>query len=275
VAYDVVMTRRLLTAALLGCFAAPAFAWGGLGHRLVADLAADELTPAVRRAVDALLVGEKDPTLAGIAAWADDVRAHDPVLGRKSSPWHYVGIHSVDCAYVAPVDCPNGDCVVGAIEAQTAILADRRQPIDARRQALKFVVHFVGDAHQPLHANNRDDKGGNLMQLRVPAPAGEKGSNLHTLWDSGLIQHAGLDEAGYLAHLRSLPLAVDVPARPLPPAAASWAENACRISAEPGLYPASARIDDTYYETWRPRADAQLRRAGSHLAQVLNAALTP
>ena len=267
------MTRRLVAALLLSTLASPAFAWGAMGHRLVADLAADELTPAARRAIDGLLAGEKDPTLSGIASWADDVRANDPVLGRKSAPWHYVGIHSRDCAYDPPVDCPDGNCVAGAIDAQAAILADRRQPIEARRRALKFVVHFIGDAHQPLHANNREDKGGNVVQLRIPAPSGEKGSNLHTLWDSGLIQHAGLDEAGYHARLRALPLAVDVAADALPPRSAAWVEASCRISMREGLYPSSPRIDETYYARWMPLVDEQLRRAGTHLAQVLNAAL--
>lgn len=264
---------RLLAFLLLGSLASPAFAWGALGHRLVADLASDELTPATRKAVDRLLAGEKVPTLAGVASWADDVRANDPVLGKTSSPWHYVGIHSADCAYVPPTDCPDGNCVVGAIEAQTAILADRRQPLEARRQALKFVVHFIGDAHQPLHSNNRDDKGGNVVQLRIPVPNGEKGSNLHTLWDSGLIQHSGLDEAGYHAHLRRVPLAVDVPAHALPPQAGAWVEASCRISLRPGLYPPSPSIDEAYYAAWTPLVDEQLRRAGTHLAQVLNAAL--
>jgi hypothetical protein len=267
------MIRRLLAALVFGCIATPVFAWGAMGHRLVGDLASDELTPAARKAVAELLAGEKEPTLGSIASWADDVRANDPVLGKKSAPWHYVGIHSPACAYVPPVDCPDGNCVVGAIEAQAAILADRQQSLAARRQALKFVVHFIGDAHQPLHANNREDKGGNVVQLRIPAPSGEKGGNLHSLWDSGLIQHTGLDEAGYHARLRQLPLAVDIPAHALPPQAATWVETACRISARPGLYPASPAIDEAYYAAWTPLVDEQLRRAGTHLAQVLNAAL--
>ena len=272
-AYHSAMIRRLIAALFLGCLATPAFAWGAMGHRLVGDLATDELTPAAREAVSELLAGEKEPTLGGIASWADDVRANDRVLGKKSAPWHYVGIHSPSCAYSPPADCPDGKCVVGAIEAQTAILADRHQPIAARRQALKFVVHFIGDAHQPLHANNREDKGGNVVQLRIPAPAGEKGSNLHSLWDSGLIQHAGLDEAAYHARLRHLPLAVDVPAPALPPRAGDWVEASCRISMRHGVYPASPWIDEAYYAAWTPLVDEQLRRAGTHLAQVLNVAL--
>lgn len=269
------MTQRLLAFALLLAFAAPAFAWGRLGHRLVADLATDDLTPRARAQVERLLAGETEPTLAGVANWADDLRANDPDLGKRSSKWHYADIAENGCAdYQPPRDCPNGDCVIEAIRAQTAILADRTQPIEARRQALKFVVHFIGDVHQPLHAGFARDKGGNTVQVRIPtADGGEKGGNLHSLWDSGLIERSGLDEPAYLARLRALPLAVDLPARPLPPDSPSWAQQSCRIATRPGLYPASPAIDAAYVAAWTPFIDAQLRRAGSRLAQVLNAAL--
>ncbi len=268
------MNRRLIAAALLLAIASPAFAWGRLGHRLVADLAQDELTPKTRAQVDALLAAEPGATLASVAPWADELRAKDPSLGKRSAPWHYVTIHSPDCSYDAATDCKGDNCVVGAIERQTAILADRSQSQDARRMALKFVVHFIGDIHQPLHAGNRPDKGGNLVQVRLPTPAGgERGTNLHSTWDSGLIELTGRDEATYLQHLRSLPLAVAVDRPALPPRAGEWADLSCAITERPGLYPDGARLDAGYARTWTPVIDEQLRRAGAHLVQVLNAAL--
>lgn len=267
--------KRILAATLLSCLAGPAFAWGALGHRLVADLAADELTPATRAAVAKLLEGEKEPTLAGIATWADQLRANDPDLGKRSAKWHYADIAENGCGdYEPPRDCPDGNCVIEAIRAQAAILADRHQPVEARRIALKFVVHFIGDVHQPMHAAFARDKGGNDVQLRVPtADGGEKGSNLHSLWDSGLIGLTGLDEAAYHARLRALPLVVGVPANPLPPQSPAWAQQSCRIATRPGVYPAGPRIDAAYVAQWTPFVDEQLRRGGTHLAQVLNAAL--
>ncbi|HZX80433.1 MAG TPA: S1/P1 nuclease [Lysobacter sp.] len=268
------MNRRLLAAVLLFAVASPAFGWGRLGHRLVAELAQDELKSDARKQVDELLAGEPGATLASIAPWADEVRSKDPVLGKRSAPWHYVTVHADDCDYDAASDCKRGDCVVGAIEKQAAILADRGQPVEARRTALKFVVHFVGDVHQPLHAGNRPDKGGNTVQVRLPtATGGERGSNLHSTWDSGLIDLTGRDEATYLRHLRSLPLAVPMGRPALPPQAAQWAEASCAITLRPGLYPGSARLDADYARRWTPVIDEQLRRAGTHLAQVLNAAL--
>ncbi|AXK71148.1 endonuclease [Lysobacter sp. TY2-98] len=271
------MIRRLLASALLCAIASPAFAWGAMGHRLVADLAADELTPAARHEVDVLLKGEAEPTLAGIANWADALRANDPDLGKRSAKWHYADIAENGCGtYEPPRDCPNGDCVIEAIRAQTKILADHSQSIDARRQALKFVVHFIGDVHQPLHAAFARDKGGNTVQVRIPtADGGEKGSNLHSLWDSGLIELTGLDEAAYLAKLRALPLVVDIPTHVLPPDSPAWAQTSCRIATRPGVYPSGTQIDAAYAATFTPLIDEQLRRGGTHLAQVLNAALAP
>jgi len=242
----------------------PAGAWGAQGHRLIAALAWAELTPQAREGIAVLLAGEPDPTLQGIATWADRLRGDDRDLGRRSARWHYVNIAAHGCEYEAASACRGGDCVVEAIRAQAAILADRTRPLDARRQALKFVVHFVGDVHQPLHAGYRHDKGGNTVQISVDGD----GSNLHRLWDSGLFATAGLDDDAYLRSLRKLPLDADSGSGP-----ADWAEASCRVVVQPGFYPERTRIDDAYMERWRPVADARLRQAGSHLAQVLNQAL--
>ena len=262
-------TSAFVCFVLLCGLTAPAFAWGPMGHRMVAALAWDELSPNARSSVADLLAGEADPTLPGIAVWADDLRANDPDLGRRSAKWHYVNIAEHDCAYDAAVACRGDDCVVEAIVNQTAILADRGRPRVERAQALKFVVHFVGDVHQPLHAGFAHDKGGNDFQVSIDG----RGSNLHSLWDSGLLNSARLDESAYLQRLRTMPLAVTRANNPLPPDAAGWAEASCRVVQEPGLYPDSAKISPAYVQTWRPIAEAQLRRGGSHLAAVLNAAL--
>jgi hypothetical protein len=254
---------RLLAALLL--VPSLAGAWGPQGHRLVAALAWDDLTPAVRAEITTLLAGEADPTLPGIANWADRLREEDPGLGRRSARWHYVNIAGHDCGYDAAIACRGGDCVVEAINAQAAILGDRSQPLETRRQALKFVVHFVGDVHQPMHAGHGHDKGGNDVQIRMPGDGPDgKGSNLHRLWDSGLLNTAGLGDDAYLQRLRALPLAVERDSD-----AQDWAEASCRLATRPGVYPAGPRIGEGYIREWRPVAEAQLRRGGSHLAALL------
>lgn len=262
--------RTALTAAVLAAtltLSPSARAWGPLGHRLVADLAWDGMTPQARAAALDLLAGEADPSLAGIASWADELRANAPDLGRRSARWHYVNIAEDGCHYDTARDCPGDDCVVAAIDAQVAILADPGQPRAKRRQALKFVVHFVGDIHQPLHAGRADDRGGNTHQINIDG----RGSNLHALWDSGLLGSAGLGEAGWLARLHQSTIAADAPARPGSPAA--WAEASCRIVNSPGFYPPKGTLDPAYGERWLPVVERQLRLGGRHLAGVLNAAL--
>lgn len=251
----------------------PAAAWGRLGHRLVGTLAEHDLRPAARAEVARLLAGEPHPTLAGVSAWADDVRANDPVLGRRSAPWHYVNLGERGCTYEAARDCPGGDCVIEAIGQQAAVLRDREQPLAARRQALKFLVHFVGDVHQPLHTAFAHDKGGNTRQIRIPTATGDRGGNLHGWWDSGMLEARSRDEAHHLQRLAAMPLAVALPREPLPPDAAAWAVEACAIALSPGFYPPGARLPRDYAARWMPVADAQMRRAGTRLAQILNAAL--
>ena len=263
---------------------ATALAWGGQGHRLVAALAAQDLTPAARAQVDRLLAGECTPaavattpsaeachpSLPDIASWADELREHDPDLGRRSARWHYVNIAESGCRYDAARDCPGGDCVIEAIRDQSAILADTTRSDAERLQALKFVVHFVGDVHQPMHAGYAHDKGGNTHQIHHRG----RGSNLHAFWDSGMLGSTRRPDAQWLARLQSRP-----PAAPdavtLPPQAQDWAAQSCRIVLQDGVYPPRARIDDGYVETHLPVIEQQLRDAGARLGALLNAALDP
>ncbi|QOY63293.1 S1/P1 nuclease [Lysobacter sp. H21R4] len=253
---------------------AVAAAWGPQGHRLVAELAWEQLTPQAQAGITPLLLGEPEPTLPGIANWADRLRASDPDLGRRSSAWHYVNIGGDQCVYEAPRDCPEGNCVVAAIPAQAALLADVSLPAATRTQALKFLVHFVGDIHQPLHAGHAEDKGGNTYQVNLDG----KGSNLHQLWDSGLLGTNRLDDVQYLERLRAMPVAspTALPATgPLALRAATWAEQSCAIVVKPGFYPKDRKISDDYVRSWLPVAETQLRLGGARVAVVLNAIFDP
>ena len=269
------MTGSLIVRNARGCLLALALispsiasAWGPQGHRLVAELAWEQLTPQVQAQITPLLRGEPDPTLPGIANWADQLRSADPDLGRRSAAWHYVNIGGDGCVFSQPRDCAKGNCVVDAIPAQALLLADVTQPVAARAQALKFLVHFVGDIHQPLHAGHAEDKGGNTIQINFQG----KGSNLHRLWDSGLLNTAKRVDSAYLDHLRATPVAsapVDTGGS-LTTRAATWAEQSCAIVVTPGFYPAQARLGDAYIQTWLPVAEQQLRLGGARLAAVLN-----
>ncbi len=245
---------------------APAFAWGAQGHRLVARIAETRLDPVAKAEVERLLATENGATLGGIAPWADQLRAEDPGLGRRSAGWHYINMAEDRCAYDRHRHCRNGDCVIEALKAQSARLADRSLSDGERLQALKFVVHLVGDIHQPMHAGYGHDKGGNTYQLQF----NERGTNLHSLWDSGMFYALQLDDEHYLQRLQALPAPSGVVAPQLQRDATRWAEQSCRIATREGIYPANRKIGQDYADTWRPLAEAQLRLAGERLAALLN-----
>ena len=262
--------RIRLCHALLAALLCPALAlgWGPHGHRTIGELAQRQLTPQAAAAVADLLRGEADPTLAGVANWADDMRSSDQDFARRTARWHYVNIHDRDCNYDPARDCPDGNCVVAAIDAQLRVLGDRTQPRASRVQALKFVVHFIGDEHQPFHAGNRDDRGGNDFQVNYRG----QGSNLHALWDDTILPRDAADPARYAAQLTTITVAAS-DLRIDAGSAQRWAEESCRAIDANALYPPTHTIDDAYLDAHRALAEQRLRVAGARLAAELNAVL--
>jgi hypothetical protein len=246
--------------AMLAC-APPAPAWGPLGHRIVARLAEARLTPEARAEEKALLAVRGERYLDQIANWADDLRDIDPALYRRTAKLHYVNFGSGDCIYEPPRDCRDGECVVAGIARYSGILADRSDSPEQRAQALAFVVHFVADVHQPLHAGYRHDAGGNDFQVRWHG----EGTNLHRIWDSAMLDDAHLSTAAYTRKLQAERAPVAAGGTP-----AEWAEESCRIDRDGGVYPASHSIEERYMRRERPIAERRLRQAGARLAALLN-----
>ena len=256
-------------------------AWSPRGHRLVGELAQRQLHPDTLRAVDALLEGEPEPTLGGVAYWADALRGADPDRFAATSRWHYVKTQPGSCT-VDLAQCPDGACVVGAIEAQSRILADASRPREERREALKFLVHFVGDVHQPMHAGARDDRGGNtvaiVLRTDIPPEAYARASyrdgvmqtNVHSVWDYYVLGSFAGTDAQYADRLH----APGWPARgaSLTPAAA-WAAESCRVAERPGFYPADPNLDAAYLDAFRPLAEQRVRQAAFRLAWLLDSLL--
>jgi hypothetical protein len=243
----------------------PAWAWGPRGHHIVARLAEAQLTPQAWAAAQKLLAVDGAQHLYQVANWADDLRDTDPALYQQTRRMHFVDFHARDCIYEPPRECRDGECAVVAIDKYSAILADRTQPPAARAQALKFVVHFVGDIHQPLHADYRHDAGGNRFQVRWRAQGQERGTNLHRVWDSLLLDSTGLGDAAYARQLQAQPGPIATGGTP-----AVWAEESCRIDRDDGVYPSSRSIDAAYVQRELPIAEARLRQAGARLAALLN-----
>lgn len=256
----------LAAAALLS--AGTAAAWGPLGHRTIAGMAQERLSEPVRREVRNLLQPDNESTLVDIATWADDLRDTDPARARATGKLHYVNFSSAQCRYTPQRDCRKGECVVAAIEHYSAVLADRSRPRAERADALRFVSHFVADAHQPLHASFKPDKGGNSVQLRYGRDGRTR--SLHSVWDSLILNSSDLRWPQYAQRLqRGLK----------PPAvmgdAAAWAEESCCVVRDEAVYPEGNRIDDAWLERQRPLAEQRLQLAAVRLADLLEHLLGP
>lgn len=242
---------------LLCALGSPAFAWGSQGHQVIANVAWQALTPKSRDEVSRLLALEPGQTLESIATWADEHRSP------ATSAWHYVNFPRNSCKYEPERDCEGGHCVVGAIEKNTAVLASNADDV-LRLKALKYLVHLVGDVHQPLHAGYKDDRGGNTYSLR----AFMRQSNLHSVWDSGLISQLDLDNQ---ALTRILQRNV-VPKELREISVVGMAEESCRLVASPGFYPED-RVTPEYVQRYMPVLQQRLSTAGYRLAAVINRAL--
>lgn len=267
----------VVCAALLG---AVGHAWGPQGHRLVALVADAHLTPAARQTVGTLLDGA---SLADVSVWADHYLAGN----NQTSFWHYVNIPAEAGAYDRDRDCPTQpgvraggrldrwrDCVVDRIDYHEQRLGDATLDRADRAIALKFLVHLIGDLHQPFHALGVE-RGGNGIPVIVfgsPTCRHDDGTtyacNLHGAWDSELIARRGLDDGAYLAELqRQIKGAGWLAAEPGTPA--QWAMESHAL-ARPALLPPNGAVDDAYLRAHAATVDRRLALGGLRLAAVLN-----
>lgn len=161
--------------------AVPVNAFGPTGHRVIGRIAENHLTPRAKRAVSELLGSE---TLAQVSTWADEIRS-DPAWDH-SATWHYVTIED-DETYQTSSNNPRGD-VIEAIERFTHVLRDANADREDKIVALRWLVHLVGDVHQPLHVGRGADRGGN----RIGAKWFGEYMNMHAIWDEGLIESTNL-----------------------------------------------------------------------------------
>jgi hypothetical protein len=254
-------------------------AWGAVGHHVVARIAWSLMSATARDRAAALLDGRQDAFVAS-ATWADEVRSAKP----ETYNWHFVDIPVGEPKYSATRDCPateKGDCVIAEIARARAELADASRPQAARAESLKFLIHFIGDIHQPLHAIDNHDRGGN--DVRVAALRGDDGraTNLHAAWDTGLINLSTETEAA-----RADRLLADLGAHPadLKADVVQWAEQSHTLAETVAYhYPGFSRtgppadlitLDQPYRDEALKTIDRQIALAGARLAAVLNAILS-
>ena len=152
--------------------------WGQTGHRATGKIAEKHLKKSVKRKIEKLLQGQ---SLAFVSTYADEIKSDRKKYG-KFSTWHYVNM-PFDTKYEASEKNPKGDLVTG-IKKCVTILKDKNSTVEDKRFYLKMLVHLVGDLHQPMHVGRKEDKGGNTVQVQWHG----KGTNLHRVWDTDMIE---------------------------------------------------------------------------------------
>lgn len=238
--------------------------WGYTGHRTIGLITENHLTPTAKAAVKNLL---GDTSIADACTWADDARK-DPQFAATGN-WHFLnlplGLNYDD--FKKSVDTISQGNVYSALINAEKQLIDNNTPRQQKVYALKFILHFVGDLHQPMHISRAEDKGGNTIQLNYE----DKGTNLHSLWDTKLLEHQGLT-FGELANKYnnvSVEQIKQWQSEPL----IQWVWESYQISSE--LYAEVEQmnkkvIDDAYYQKHLPTIQKRIQQAGIRLAGLLN-----
>ena len=252
------------------------FAWGPEGHQIVADIARSRLTETTKHHIRELL-GNDD--LAAISTWADEIRPQRP----ETFGWHFVDIPMNSSGFSEQRDCYRPDdkhastradhhnCVVDRILIFEQTLSDNHAPQSDRIEALKFLVHFVADLHQPLHGIG-EARGGNDIQVSEfgSSQCGKGPCNLHFVWDVSLVAHTHRTEAEYGARLEQLISREDLQ-READGTPETWANESFNLAKKVWLNGGS--VDEAYYRNNIGSLDQRLALAGLRLARLLNESL--
>ncbi|MFC6646799.1 S1/P1 nuclease [Granulicella cerasi] len=249
----------------------PTWAWGRDGHRITALVAEAYLTPSTKAAIAALLKGQR---ISDIASWPDEIRSNRPETG----PWHFVDIPRSADKFDRDRDCPLDpknpkspwrDCVTDRINFFEGQLGDDTLSADQRADALKFLVHFMGDIHQPMHAIG-DDRGGNGIRVAFLGSnqCGNYKCNLHGVWDESILEHRGLSNEKYTSLLLK-EIKENNWERMSGGEPTTWA-NVSHHYAALAYAPNGALLDSKYVAEETKVIDAELALGGLRLARVLN-----
>jgi hypothetical protein len=251
------MKKRTILSTALAFAALGLVSWGFKGHRAVATIAQKHLTAGVSYVASAWLKGEQ---MEDVSTWADENR--DP----KTAPWHYINLPlglSRDAFVKAVQESDNN--VYTAILKTEATLKDANASSEAKNEAMKYLIHLVGDAHQPMHVSRKEDKGGNTIQLRF----NNTGTNLHSLWDSKLIDKEGLSQED-IVKTYDVATTADIK-KWQSDSPIEWLWESYQITTE--LYTNAKpgqNIDDVYYQKYIPVVRKRIDQAGIRLAGELN-----
>ena len=257
----------LLAAVLVLVFATvPAWAWWDTGHKVVCEIAWQELAPSTKAAIEDLLDGE-ERSFVDTCVWADEIKAD-----RKydwARPHHYINVQPGAAAIDLGRDCPpSPGCVVRAIDRHIGSLRDPLAAKPDRLEALKFLGHFVADVHQPLHAAHEKDRGGNDIRVQFFG----RTTNLHKVWDGEMLNRTGTpwNEMARTLHGQITP---ENRTRWRGKQPVDWTYESFQL-AEGCAYRKPSygwKLGQDYVLSRLPTLQRQLGKAGIRLAETLNA----
>ena len=263
------MNTRILKKIFIAVFfifgIAEASAWGVTGHRVVAEIAENHLTNRAKRKLKKLIGKQK---LAYWANWPDNVR-NSPEW-KNTSTWHYVNIPPQESKeqFIEQLKNNNKPNIYTAIQNVKGIIVDKNTPNADREIYLRFLVHFLGDMMQPMHTGREEDLGGNLIKIQFF----KKDTNLHSLWDSGLIDNT---KYSYTEFARVLDVKSKEEIKQIQSGSLEdWlyeshqAANQLYASVKPG-----ENYSYDYQEQYKDLLERQLLHAGLRLAKILNEVL--
>ena len=256
--------KKLVSFTVLLSISLILLSWGSLGHRTIGLIAQNHLTPKAQTAIHDLL---GTSSLEDVSTWADEVRSNPEY--RNTSPWHYInlplGLNRLDFEkQVRDMSQPN---VYSALVQNEQQLLNPNTSRDQKIISLKLIVHFIGDLHQPMHVSRAEDQGGNKIQVNYDG----KGTNLHALWDSRLLDHLGLGEDELAKQCDNVtPQQIrQWQNQPL----MDWVWESYQTSSQ--LYSEIEQmnkkvITEDYYQKHLPIIEDRIEKAGIRLAGVLN-----
>lgn len=274
--------------------ATQALAWGDRGHQITALIAWEFMTPTTQQRVMKILAtddsGLVDKTFAAQSMWADKYRDSDRERNgeryRQTSRWHYINLNinradfDAACFGNKPLTGPASagpaeECLLNKIDQFARELRDAATEPRERLRALQFLLHLVGDLHQPLHTSNNNDKGGTKVHVIVGA---KNRMTLHRYWDAEIVYRLGRDAESTAANFVQGIKTTDV-ARWQSGTTRDWTVESWRLARgdiyrrlpEP-LPDGDYRLDNAYHNRARDIARVQLQRAGVRLAFLLNEA---
>jgi len=256
----------VLSAIVLGCNIVFVAAWGAEGHSIVADMATSMLNSKAKLLVDKYLPGA---TMQSVASVPDDY--DHSTDGKWSEPMHFIDMLRNQTVYNALINC-DPLCVVGAIQNYTKrLLANYTAVLTEEPSALVFLIHFVGDVHQPLHVGWADDLGGNDIKVQFYG----KSTELHAVWDTAMITKYSASWTALSAELQATIKAnstiIEQYTKSLDPV--TWANESfgfVKTDVYLGVTGDNPNLTDTYYNHQIPIVKQRLMAGGIRLAYLLN-----